>query len=138
MYVPRRARVVFPGLPHHAGRLVTVSGVLPTPADKARCWEQEAALAVDMESSHVLEWATRAGLPAVAVRVVADGPGEILPPSVAAALDPAGRLQARRVLAWAGRPDQLRHAWRLWRCSTLALDRLARFLSAFARAPREP
>jgi nucleoside phosphorylase len=126
------------GLPHHAGRLVTVSGVLATPADKARCWEQEAALAVDMESSPVLEWATRAGLPAVAVRVVADGPGEILPPSVAAALDPAGRLRAGRVLAWAGRPDQLRHAWRLWRCSTLALDRLARFLSAFAGAPREP
>ena len=41
------------------------------------------------------------------------------------------------VLGWVARPDRLAGAWRLWRRSTLALDRLARFLSAFVREPFE-
>lgn len=125
------------GLPHHAGRLMTVPHVLATPADKVRCWVRAGALAVDMESSHVLEWAARAGLPAVAVRAVADGPRDLLPPALAGALDPDGRLRVGPVMAWAARPDYLGRVWRLWRRSTLALDRLARFLSAFAGAPGE-
>lgn len=113
---------------------MTVSEVVSTPAAKAERWRTEGAVAVDMESAHALDWAARAGLPALAVRAVADGPTDPLPPALARAIGPTGRVRIPAVLGWAAQPGLLRPAWRVWRRSRLALDHLARFLAAL-RAP---
>ncbi len=119
------------GLPYRAGRLLTVPGVVATPAAKADCWRTQGALAVDMESALVLAWAAAAGVPALAVRAVADGPEDALPPALLRAVAADGRTRPGAALAWVGRPALLAAAWRLRRRSRLALDRLARFLTVF-------
>jgi len=125
-------------LPYRTGRLLTVRDVVETPSAKADCWRTHAAVAVDMEGAHVLAWAARVGLPALAVRVVADGPADTLPSALARAVGPRGEVRVSTVLGWMGRPALLPAAWRIWRRSSVALDRLARFLAAFTRTPVEP
>jgi nucleoside phosphorylase len=126
------------GLRHHAGPLLTVHGLVGTPAAKRALWDAEGALAVDMESAHVLAWAGRAGLPAVAVRSVADGPTDALPPEFLEALDPGGRVRAAAVAGLVRRPALAGAAWRLGRRSRRALGRLGRFLQALVDTPGEP
>jgi hypothetical protein len=118
-------------LPHRSGLLLTVPAMVPSPAAKAECWRTHRALAVDMESARVLEWAAGAGLPALCVRAVADGPGESLPPALGRLLGPGGRVRPRALLAGAVRPAVIGAALRLWRRSGRALDHLGRFLAAF-------
>jgi hypothetical protein len=119
-------------VPHRSGRLLTVPAIVPTPAAKAECWRAHGATAVDMESARLLEWAAGAGLPALAVRAVADGPRESLPPALGGVLGPGGRVRPRALLAGVARPAALSAAVRLWRRSGRALDHLGRFLAAFA------
>jgi adenosylhomocysteine nucleosidase len=119
------------GLRYRTGRLLTVDEVVTGPAEKARWWRSDGAAAVDMESAHVLDWARRAGLPALAVRVVADGPGDEVP----AALLGVGAGTVARLLA---RPALLAPAWRLGRRSGRALESLGRFMRAFLDTPGEP
>jgi len=119
------------GLPHRVGPLLTGPGTVATAAAKAECWRAHGALAVDMESAHVLRWARDAGLPALAVRAVADGPADVLPPALVQAVDAAGRVRPAAVLGWVARPALAGAAWRTWRQSRTALAHLARFLTAF-------
>jgi adenosylhomocysteine nucleosidase len=125
-----RAALGAAGLTHRSGRILTVPRLAASPEAKAECWQRHGALAVDMESAHVLAWAREAGLPALALRAVADGPRESLPPALLEALDPAGRVRPLAVLAWLARPGPVGAAWRLWRRSRRALDQLARALAA--------
>jgi adenosylhomocysteine nucleosidase len=123
------------GRPHRVGRLLTVPAAVSTPAGKAECWRAQGAAGIDMESARVLEWAAQAGLPALAVRAVADGPGDELPAALVAAVRPDGRLAPRVVLGWAARPRLAAAGFRLWRRSRVALDGLVRFLDAFRTCP---
>jgi hypothetical protein len=127
-----RARVALDeaSVPYRIGALLTVEAVAGTPSAKAWLWRTHGALAVDLESARVLAWARARGLPALAVRAVADGPGEDLPPALAEAVTPAGRVSPRALLSGAVRPGLVLAAWRLRRRSALALDHLARFLRA--------
>ncbi|MGH7321017.1 MAG: hypothetical protein ACRELA_15505 [Candidatus Rokuibacteriota bacterium] len=118
-------------VPYRVGRLVSVRGVAATPQAKTELWRTEGGIAVDMESADVLDWARRAGLPALAIRGVADGPAESLPPPLARGVSHDGRVQLATVASWIARPALLGAAWRLWRRSDLAFGHLARFLSAF-------
>jgi adenosylhomocysteine nucleosidase len=130
----RRALAALAGgsLPHRVGPLLTVPAIVATPGAKADCWRSHGALAVDMESAHVLRWAREAGLPALAVRAVADGPADSLPPDLLRGIDAGGRVRPAAVLGWATRPRLVAAAWQTWRRSRAALDHLARFLAAFA------
>lgn len=121
-------------VPHRAGPLLTVPDLMAAPAAKADCWREHGAVAVDMESATVLAWAARLGVPAVAVRAVADGPTDTLPVSLARAVGPGGNIRLAGVLGLATEPAKIRLAWRLWRSSRIGLDRLALFLAAFAAA----
>jgi adenosylhomocysteine nucleosidase len=129
----RRALAVLAGagLTHWVGPLLTVGEIVATPGAKADCWRSHGALAVDMESAHVLRWARKAGLPALAVRAVADGPADVLPPALLRGIDAAGCVRPAAVLGWVTRPSLAGAAWRTWRRSRTALDQLARFLAAF-------
>src|SRR5258706_459833 len=56
---PDRARLATSVIPSltRAGTLLTVADVIHTPEAKARLWIETGAIAVDMESSVLLEWA---------------------------------------------------------------------------------
>ena len=125
-------------LRYRVGRLLTVDEVVTSPAAKAGWWRSEGVLAVDMESAHVLAWARRAGLPALAVRAVADGPGDDVPHELLGALGPDGRVRAWAAARLLGRPGLFGAAWRLGQRSHRALGSLARFVRAFVDTPGEP
>lgn len=126
------------GLRYRVGRLLTVDEVVTSPAAKVALWQARGALAVDMESAHVLAWARRAGLPALAVRAVADGPDDEAPRELLRAVGADGRMRPAAVAHFLGRPALVRAAWRLSRRSRQALGSLARFVQAFVDLPGEP
>ena len=109
-----------------------------SPAEKARWWRSDGVAAVDMESAHVLDWARRTGLPALAVRVVADGPADEVPAALLGVVGTDGRLRAGTVARLLARPALLAPAWRLGRRSGRALESLGRFMRAFVDTPGEP
>lgn len=119
-------------IPYRVGRLATTSVVAATPEVKATLWRTHDALGVDMESAHALAWAAAAGIPALAVRAIADGPRESLPPALARVVRSDGGVRPGAALGLCWPPALLGASWRMWRRSRLALDRLARFLAAFA------
>jgi hypothetical protein len=126
------------GLRYRIGRLLTVDEVVTSPAAKAGFWQAQGALAVDMESAHVLAWARRAGLPALAVRAVADGPGDPTPRDLLGVLGADGRMRLAAVASFLGRPALVGTAWRLGRQARRALGSLARFVRAFVDASGGP
>jgi hypothetical protein len=119
------------GLAYRVGPLCTAPEVAATVEAKARLWRVRGAVAVDMESFPVVAWARRVGLPALAVRGVADGPGDVVPPALSKAVTPGGGLRIGAAAQWLREPALIRAAWQLWRRSGLALDHLAQFVAAF-------
>lgn len=119
-------------VPFRVGPLLTVPRPVGSPEAKARLWQASSALAVDMESTPLLEWAGRRGWPAVVVRAVADGPRDPLPPDLVALVAPDGRLRPGALARLLARPGRLGAALALTKRSRLALARLATFLGAFA------
>lgn len=120
------------GLPHRVGTLATHSHLVSTPAAKAVLWRDSGALAVDMESAHFLTEARRQGIPALAVRAIADGPNMALDPVWMQVITSRGALDpGRLVRVFLSRPGLLAQAVRLGWVSRRALSHLARFLPAF-------
>jgi adenosylhomocysteine nucleosidase len=115
-----------------------VDEVVTSPAAKARWWQTDEVVAVDMESAHVLAWARRVGLPALAVRAVADGPGDHVPDALVGAVGPDGRMRPGAVATVLRRPQLIGAAWALGRRSRRALGNLAQFVQAFVELPDEP
>jgi adenosylhomocysteine nucleosidase len=126
------------GLRYRVGRLVTVDEVVTTPAAKATWWQAQGAMAVDMESAHVLAWARRAGLPAVTVRAIVDGLEDEVPRNLLDMVGMDGRMRLGAAAGLLGRPTLLAAAWRLGRRSRRALESLARFLRPFVDSSSEP
>ncbi|HSF06249.1 MAG TPA: hypothetical protein VLG10_10720, partial [Methylomirabilota bacterium] len=80
------------------GALLTVAEVAQTAADKARLWMETGALAVDMESAPIVEWARARGLRVAVVRAVSDTAEQAVPADVAALVDAGGRVRAGQAL----------------------------------------
>jgi nucleoside phosphorylase len=119
-----------------AGRLVTVEGVAAGPADKRLLWNQTGALAADMESSIVIEWARDLDLPAAVVRAVADTARDAIPPDIAALVEPGGRVSKARVLRAAlARPRVVADAFVLGRATNVALRAVSRAIARVAALP---
>ena len=112
--------------------------VVTSPAVKAQWWRTQGVLAVDMESAHVLAWARRAGLPALAVRAVVDGPQDEVPRDLLGVVGRDGRMRAGAVITLLGRPALVGAALRLGQRSRQALGSLARFVRAFVDLSSEP
>jgi hypothetical protein len=125
-------------LRYRVGRLLTVDEVATTPAAKEKWSRAQGALALDMESAHVLAWARHAGLPAVAVRTIVDGLEDEVPHHLLRAVGPDGRMRAWAAAGFLWRPALIPAAWRLGRRSHRALGSLARFIRAFVADPGEP
>lgn len=113
--------------------LAGVAHVLTRPADKARVAASLDAAAADMESMAIGEAADSAGVPFLAIRVVADSAADSLPEDVERFVRPNGEID--RMYACTSivrRPENLRLLMRLGRCSRIAhrvLEELARSLA---------
>jgi adenosylhomocysteine nucleosidase len=81
-----------------SGRLVTASAVVATAAAKAALFKASGARAVDMESAAIGEVARSRALPFIAVRVIIDRAGDVMPDSFVAAFDAVGDFSLRRLL----------------------------------------
>jgi adenosylhomocysteine nucleosidase len=117
-----------------AGTLLTVADVVHRPEDKARLWIETGAIAVDTESSVLLAWARRGGVPAVVVRAVSDTAASGVPPDLAALVDPGGRVNRGHALrAMLARPGAVADAIALGRGTGAALKTVAAVIGRVAR-----
>ncbi len=83
--------------PPAGGVLLSSATPVDAVADKAALFQETGAVAVDMESLGVAEVAAARGLPFMAVRVIVDTAGDVLPRAVVAASQ-AGQVSIRRLL----------------------------------------
>jgi hypothetical protein len=120
-----------------SGTLLTTEDVVHTPGDKARLWIETGAVAVDTESSVLLEWARALGVPAAVVRAVSDAATSGVPADLAALDEPGGRVSRGHALrAMLARPAALADAIALGRGTGAALKTVAGALARLARAGR--
>jgi len=133
---PDGARLATSAIPSltRAGTLLTVADIVHTPEDKARLWIETGAVAVDMESSVLLEWARAAGVPAVVIRAVSDTAASRVPPDLAALVEPGGRVNRGHALrAMLARPGAVADAIALGRGTGAALRTVAAAIARLAR-----
>jgi adenosylhomocysteine nucleosidase len=117
------------------GTMLTVSEAVATAADKARLWLASGAVAVDMESAPILEWAQAQGWRAAVVRGVSDGAGSGVPPALARLVGDDGRVRAAGALRLAlTEPARLADAVALGRGTAAALRAVATAVARVARA----
>jgi adenosylhomocysteine nucleosidase len=90
----------------HTGPLVSVTEVLASPLAKRVAAESCGAVAVDMESAAVAAVASDAGIPYVALRIVADGSTDSLPDDISKWIDASGRRRLRPLLGTVVAPAQ--------------------------------
>jgi adenosylhomocysteine nucleosidase len=108
------------------GAVLGAKAILATEADKSRAWRETGALAVDLESDVVARIASRAGIPFLVARTVADTAYRELPPAALIPLSEAGTPNLARVLGSVlRRPGQIRTLIRLARETRMALSALA-------------
>ncbi|HTO13462.1 MAG TPA: hypothetical protein VMQ51_17960 [Candidatus Binatia bacterium] len=116
------------------GMLASVDRVLEDAAAKSRLWLETGALAVDMESAAILDWAAGHGLPAAVVRAVSDPAGRGVPGDLARVVQDDGRLRPlRAVSAVLARPRALADAMALRAGAAAALKTVAGALGKLQR-----
>jgi adenosylhomocysteine nucleosidase len=128
----RHATAAAGGLRRH-GTLVTTGGVLEDAAAKSRLWLATGALAVDMESATVLQWAATRGVSATVVRGVSDPAGRGVPADLARVVDDGRVRPMRAVSAMLARPRALADAMALRTGTAAALKTVATALGTLAR-----
>ena len=82
----------------HSEPLAQSPSVLASPTEKFNFFNQNDAIAVDMESGSVAEMACRANLPFMAIRAIADPADMAIPASALNAIDEYGRLRPFHLL----------------------------------------
>lgn len=109
------------------GGILGVDRIAATVAEKERLFRESGALAVDLESHRVAVAATRARLPFVVLRAVADPAGRELPPAALVPLTREGRPSPLRITASLARvPSQFSGLLQLRRDADAALGALER------------
>ncbi|MFQ5521103.1 MAG: hypothetical protein ACE5FK_06880 [Candidatus Methylomirabilia bacterium] len=118
------------GCPARLGTVVCADRVVATSRTKAELRQSTGAIAVDLESGPVLEFARSQGLPALSVRGVSDSADQPLPPELIALVSPTGTLRVGRALGLAlTHPAKLSQALALRRGTARALRNVARLLA---------
>jgi adenosylhomocysteine nucleosidase len=116
-----------------ADPLVSAARVVATPAGKRDLARSSGAVAVDLESAAIAAVAREAGLPFVAVRVIADTHADTLPADVEKWIDAAGERRLLPLLGVALLPAQwgnLLALARRYRAARRTLVQIARYLAA--------
>src|SRR5262245_29683984 len=110
----------------------TSNTIVNSPIDRSRLSSTAAVL--DMESFHVLAEAGRAGVPAVAIRAISDGPDDPLPLDFNAAVNDCGELRWLTLIAQLLKhPARLADFARFGLASSRAARNLARFLDEYVK-----
>ncbi len=129
----RYATAAVAGARRH-GTLLTTDRVLQDGAAKSRRWLETGALAVDMESAPILEWAAARGVPGLVVRAVSDPASRGVPADLARVVHADGRMRPlRAVTAMLARPGAFADAVALRAGTTSALKTVAAMLGTLAR-----
>jgi nucleoside phosphorylase len=116
------------------GALASTGQVLQDAASKSRLWLASGAVAVDMESAPILDWAAGHGMPAVVVRGVSDPAGRGVPADLARVVHEDGRVRPLRAVgAVLARPGALADAMALRTGTAAALKTVAAALGRLAR-----
>lgn len=117
-----------------SGRLVTVSRIIRTVAEKAELRARTRADVVDMESYPVAALCAQRGVRFLGVRVISDEATTDLPPGILTILGPTGsfRLGAAVGAIWR-RPSSLKELWSLREHAHQAADRLGVVLAEMIR-----
>jgi hypothetical protein len=117
-----------------AGALITVDAIVATAEQKARLWVDTGALACDLESVPILEWAAARGLAAAVVRGVSDTASRGVSADLAAVVEPDGRVRTTRaVRVVLSRPRAIAEAMTLRGGTNAALKSVASALGTVAR-----
>lgn len=128
------------GLPVHVGSLLHADKVVRHAREKQALHRATGAIAVDMESSAMVELANSRGIPSLVVRVVVDGAGLTIPEWVLTHSDAYGRVRpGGLLLALLGRPARLPRLVELagaYRTASRRLRRLGENLEALAPPSR--
>jgi adenosylhomocysteine nucleosidase len=91
------------------GRLHTSAAILRSPGDKRSVAARSGAIAVDMETAAIAEWAAAERVELAAARVVVDDVRAVVPPELATITGPGGEPDLRRlILAIGKRPALVR------------------------------
>jgi adenosylhomocysteine nucleosidase len=123
---------------HGRGALLTVAEVAQTAAIKTRLWMETGAVAVDMESAPIVEWARGAGRRVAVVRAVSDTAQQAIPADVAALVDAGGRVRPGQALRTAlARPRAIADALALGRGADAALRTVAAALGKIVHDSRD-
>jgi adenosylhomocysteine nucleosidase len=118
-----------------SGTLLTTDHVVEDAAEKSRLWLQTGALAIDMESAGILEWATARGVPGLVVRGVADPANRGVPADLARVVGDDGRVRpVRAVATMLARPRAVADAVALRGGTAAALKTVAAALGRLARS----
>lgn len=128
---PLCAAFVAAGVRVHVGTMVSSGIVLATAAAK-RAAGAGGALVVEMESAALAGVAARRGVPFAGLRVVLDGAGDTLPPSLGLVDEDTGEVRARAAAALALRPWHWPVVLRLARQSRVAERSLRRACAILA------
>lgn len=129
----RQATAAVVGARRH-GTLLSTDRLVEDAAAKARLWLQTGALAVDMESAAILDWAARRGLPGAVVRGVSDPAGRGVPADLARVVQDDGSVRPlRAVSAMLARPGALADAMALRAGTVAALKTVAATLGRLQR-----
>jgi hypothetical protein len=129
----RRATAAIGGI-RRQGTLLTEDHVLEDGAAKSRRWLETGALAVDMESAVILDWAGARGLPGLVVRGVSDPAARGVPADLARVVQDDGRVRPMRALtAMLARPRVIADAVTLRAGTALALKAVAAALGTLSR-----
>jgi hopanoid-associated phosphorylase len=114
------------GIGAFRGAVFGATTILATESDKNRTWRETGAVAVDLESDVVARIASRAGIPFLVARTIADTACRELPPAALIPLSEGGTPNLARVLAsLLRRPRQIGALIRLARETRMALSALA-------------
>lgn len=132
----RLIEALAPHRPLIEGAIFSSPEVVTTRAAKAALAARTGAVAVDMESAAIAGAAADAGVPFVAVRVIADGPEDALPENVAALVTGDGRTRYSGLLPYLAAPRRLRLLIGLARRSQRARAELARVAQVLAQCSR--
>lgn len=136
---PWQRRLIEALAPHRPvleGAIFSSQQVVTTRDEKVALAARTGALAVDMESAAIAATAADAGVPFVAVRVIADGPDDALPENVAALVTHDGRTRYSGLLPYLAAPRRLRLLIGLARRSQRARAELARVARVLAQCSR--
>lgn len=114
----------------HAGRLLTVDGIIRTAAEKRALGEKHEALACDMETFAIARECALAKTRFLSVRIVSDGLEDELPAEVEKLMNEKNLAKQAGIALQAliKRPGAALDLWKLRDEAHKAADRLARFL----------